>query len=170
MSANSAGLVAPFPPSAPRILNVHHYGRSPKNLPEGSVYCGRPSPWGNPFKMAGPGGRAACCERFEDWLFERSSVVSAARRLLRGYDLACWCVPARCHCESLLLVANSDALPKLWRRQPLAGRGARHVRAFTRYLQRERCTVHVALRKPEKALGDLYVWEPGQAPDWMNRT
>lgn len=67
----------------PKVLNKHRHG-----TPAGSVYIGRGSPYGNPFKIGEHGNR-------DD--------VSA----LRGKDLVCFCAPARRHGDALLRKANS---------------------------------------------------------------
>lgn len=83
-------------------------------MPEGAVYVGRPTIFGNPYETA---------EQFREWMqFRRSFVDLNAkanherryelyRRLkeLRGKDLACWCPLDRpCHADYLLELANSD--------------------------------------------------------------
>jgi len=82
-------------------------------MPEGAIYVGRPSRWGNEYLS----GRMAngivytadeCVGAFEIDLLE----LSRARRaeylaLLRGHDLACWCpLDAPCHADVLLRLAN----------------------------------------------------------------
>lgn len=63
-------------------------------MPEGAVYVGRPTRWGNPFPHTGTAA-------------SRAEVV--ARRQLAGRDLACWCPPGQpCHADVLLDVANTD--------------------------------------------------------------
>ncbi|MBN7571273.1 DUF4326 domain-containing protein [Mycobacteroides abscessus] len=53
-------------------------------MPEGSIYVGRPTKWGNPY-VAGPG-----------------------RPLLAGHDLVCWCpLDQPCHADVLLEIANA---------------------------------------------------------------
>ena len=44
----------------PRVLNKHR-----DVIPKGAVYCGRPSPWGNPFIIGKHGDRDTVCDRFE---------------------------------------------------------------------------------------------------------
>ena len=101
-------------------------------MPEGAVYVGRPSVWGNPFlvvrapsRRGGPldmwgvqfGGqllvrwdtRALAAEeavdRFRRWLPPRW--IGNAQYELRGRDLACWCpLDQPCHADVLLEVAN----------------------------------------------------------------
>lgn len=79
-------------------------------MPEGAVYVGRPSRWGNPFKVGAlPLGHtlegslrlfrmfAGDSRRGWDWLTP-----------LRGRDLVCWCpLDLPCHADVLLELANA---------------------------------------------------------------
>lgn len=81
----------------PRVLNKHKDG-----MPLGSVYCGRGSPYGNPFKIGVHGTRDEVCDRFEREVLPKIDTLP-----LRGKDLVCFCAPKRCHCDALLREANS---------------------------------------------------------------
>lgn len=81
----------------PKVLNKHVHG-----IPAGAVYCGRGSPYGNPFKMAAGQDRDAVCDRFEREVLPTLDVSA-----LRGKDLVCFCAPRRCHCDAILRKANS---------------------------------------------------------------
>jgi hypothetical protein len=78
-------------------------------MPEGAVYVGRPTIYGNPFKCP-PFGRQAAMDLFrrrieepDDQRDERIRQVQA----LRGKDLACWCpLDQPCHADVLLEIAN----------------------------------------------------------------
>lgn len=87
----------------PKIYNIKTHGRVP-----GAVYCGRGSPYGNPFVIGAwwpEEGRAMTrddvCNRFDLEVLPRMVVDS-----LRGRDLLCYCAPERCHCEGLRWKAN----------------------------------------------------------------
>lgn len=81
--------------------------------PEGAVYVGRPSKWGNPFRVGAPHPK-------HGWPMSAQEAVGAFRNLflgsadltecleeLRGRDLACWCPVGRpCHADVLLELAN----------------------------------------------------------------
>lgn len=94
--------------------------------PEGAVYVGRPSQWGNPWKVnhafCGCGSEGVCLhtsmrchtpaaavEAFrrdieEDLISSKTYI----RRELNGKDLACWCPLDRpCHADVLLEIANA---------------------------------------------------------------
>lgn len=78
-------------------------------IPEGTVYVGRPSPWGNPFIIGRDGDRLQVIEKYEIWLTEQLKDPTLRRQLreeLGGKDLACWCAPLPCHAEILLDWAN----------------------------------------------------------------
>ena len=83
-------------------------------LPKDAVYVGRPSKWGNPFKIGDPdiGGDPMTAEdvvRRYIHLIEASARWESVKRELRGKNLACWCsLDARwCHADYLLRLANS---------------------------------------------------------------
>lgn len=104
--------------------------------PEGAIYVGRPSKWGNPFAIGKPVGvecyspsfhhltvtvatREAAVMWFESILtadystsvptvFEPPHGWMAA---LRGHDLMCWCpLDQPCHADVLLELANREGL------------------------------------------------------------
>lgn len=88
--------------------------------PEGAVYVGRPSKWGNPYRVADHGETAV--DLFEAALYrclEGSStephaieirVIAESLDELAGKDLACWCgMGIPCHADVLLQLANRAA-------------------------------------------------------------
>ncbi len=85
----------------PRVLN-----RFVSGMPDGSVYIGRPSKWGNPFVIGRHGDRAEVLHQYEKYLEDNPWLWEAAERELRGRDLICWCAPQRCHGDILLVIAN----------------------------------------------------------------
>ncbi|QSM90796.1 Uncharacterised protein [Mycobacteroides abscessus subsp. bolletii] len=85
-------------------------------IPEGAVYVGRPTKWGNPF-WVGPNedlgevlDAALATKFFRAWLREPEAWVlpkppDACE--LRGLDLVCWCpLDSPCHADVLLELAN----------------------------------------------------------------
>lgn len=89
-------------------------------MPAGAVYVGRPTKWGNPFKVSngdcnhpdcGPRShpvitRQMAVDSYRRWL--SAGVVVEAVRELRGKDLCCWCpLSSPCHADILLEIANS---------------------------------------------------------------
>lgn len=96
-------------------------------MPEGAVYVGRPTGWGNPFVVGydvvaqvsppGVGLDAWCCgmpitaqiavDLFRAWILCRPAQIDEIRDELAGRDLACWCpLNLPCHAEVLLEIAN----------------------------------------------------------------
>ena len=92
--------------------------------PEGSVYVGRPSKWGNTFSHKDNTLAAFKVESVEEavrayraWLLGQPDLVSAAMDELAGRDLYCWCYTGpfdldgvHCHAEVLGAIANSATL------------------------------------------------------------
>ena len=75
----------------------------------GDVYIGRPSRWGNPFKVAAEDERAEAIERYRDRLaedLEQNSTTAADLRTLAGRRLVCWCAPKPCHGDVLASAAD----------------------------------------------------------------
>jgi hypothetical protein len=95
----------PTPPN-PRVLNKRRHG-----IPDGAVYIGRPSKWGNPFEIGKHGNRAQVISRYERWLRDNTALMAALPEL-RGKNLVCWCSPAPCHGDILLALANGLPLPR----------------------------------------------------------
>jgi Domain of unknown function (DUF4326) len=96
-------------------------------MPEGVVYVGRGSKWGNPFVDI---SRSIATASFRNFVLEEGSwspipvhawpagkipanwtTIEDVKRELRGKDLACWCpVDGHpCHADVLLAIANDDA-------------------------------------------------------------
>ena len=90
-------------------------------MPEGAVYVGRGSPWGNPWSIAtarkaGVTGTdkqlaALCVALFRNGMASRLPACEAiADRIgeLRGKTLMCWCAAGEpCHADVLLEIANA---------------------------------------------------------------
>ena len=74
-------------------------------MPEGAVYVGRPTKWGNPWKLSDP---MEVFMNYEDHLNEQIAGGKLDLSELRGKDLACWCPLDlnECHAEVLLRRAN----------------------------------------------------------------
>ena len=102
-------------------------------MPEGAVYVGRPTKWGNPFQVKRDGqfwtvvddNEVDYREPINGWADRRSAVLKSVRLYLidvkgklapypplselRGRDLACWCpLDAPCHADVLLEIANEE--------------------------------------------------------------
>lgn len=107
-------------------------------MPENAVYVGRPSKWGNPFKVGGHYKRGAAAgiprlslrfiylealdghqdetyttiktpQEAVEWFRWYAEKTGLDCRELRGKDLACWCPLDRpCHADVLLEIANKE--------------------------------------------------------------
>lgn len=88
---------------------------SPNGLP--IVCVTRGGMWGNPFKVGTAVGTTQidtnkdAVDCFRIWLEANpigQTVAYAARRVLRGKNLACWCKPGdACHADVLLEIVNA---------------------------------------------------------------
>ena len=95
-------------------------------MPEGAIYVGRPSKWGNPYKIGDESAFIGAQELFSMdegplTAFEAKELFRIAinryvlsvtpeyvRHELRGCDLVCWCpLDQPCHADVLLELANS---------------------------------------------------------------
>jgi len=90
-------------------------------MPPNTVYVGRPTKWGNPFKIGDsplggtisfipiyhPTGEKVLAA-YRDYVEHKCRwIIEDAQMELRGKDLACWCKEgAPCHADILLELAN----------------------------------------------------------------
>lgn len=91
------------------------WNKRDKNCPKNAVYIGRPSKWGNPFKIGDdyngvPIDREHAISQYKDWLLYSDQGYKLFQDLyeLKGKDLCCWCKPAMCHGDVLLELANKE--------------------------------------------------------------
>jgi hypothetical protein len=89
----------------PRVLNLHRLGG---RIPNGAVYIGRPSKWGNPFPISGENTRDNSVDKYREMVENSPQFIDEVRRELRGKDLVCFCAPKRCHGDILLQIANNE--------------------------------------------------------------
>ena len=79
-------------------------------MPEGAVYVGRPTRFGNVFTVA-EYGRDLAVFNFRQRMRNIHLVNPGFFDGLRGKDLACWCKPGDpCHADVLLEIANAPAV------------------------------------------------------------
>jgi hypothetical protein len=110
------------PSSETKVRRVQRERTRGWKMPENTVYVGRPSKWGNPWKPeqywdAGFSGSAEvaikyCIEAYKAWLLgqkhwahgQLAPIPNVAE--LRGKNLACWCaLDQPCHADVLLELA-----------------------------------------------------------------
>lgn len=91
-------------------------------VPEGTIYVGRPTKWGNPFVVGTmshddppqPLTAVEAVALFEDQIEEILDMVDGSLEELRGKDLACWCpLDQPCHADVLLRLANKVSIGAL---------------------------------------------------------
>lgn len=68
-----------------------------------TVYIGRPSKWGNPFKVYPIGGRTReqAISQYREWIQGQPELLTALPEL-EGQKLGCYCAPLPCHGDVLL--------------------------------------------------------------------
>lgn len=68
--------------------------------PEGAIYVGRGTKWGNPWRIEDGMSASGAVWRYSDAIYE-------IRAELAGHDLMCWCsLDQPCHADILLEIAN----------------------------------------------------------------
>lgn len=82
-------------------------------MPPNTVYVGRGSKWGNPFKVE-QYGRDGAVDMFIQYIGHPNSPLCFEPEeieQLRGRNLACWCKESEaCHADFLLAYANAEEL------------------------------------------------------------
>lgn len=86
----------------PKVYNTRH-----KDYPKDAVYIGRPSKWGNPYRVGKDISQEEAVELYRIYLSNSPKLAEAAKKELAGKDLRCWCKPLACHGDVLLEVANA---------------------------------------------------------------
>ena len=86
-----------------QIDTLRVWNKRDPNCPKDAVYVGRPTKWGNPYKIGRDGSRLVVIESYRRWLEAGRDDPTE----LRGKDLVCWCAPQPCHADILLEVANA---------------------------------------------------------------
>lgn len=71
------------------------------------VYVGRPSKWGNPFRVDGSTTRLQAIRKYREWIVTQPQLIADLPEL-RGKTLGCWCYPMPCHAEVLAELANLE--------------------------------------------------------------
>lgn len=85
----------------PKVLNKHK-----DRIPPDAVYVGRPSKWGNSYKIGRDGTREDVIAKYADWLDGKVLRGELDLDELQGRDLVCFCAPLPCHADVLLGLAN----------------------------------------------------------------
>ena len=61
-----------------------------------NIYIGRPSKWGNPFRISVENSREEAVKKFESYVLGNPELLKNIAEL-RGKSLGCWCYPELCH-------------------------------------------------------------------------
>jgi hypothetical protein len=76
-------------------------------MPDGAVYVGRPTKWGNPWKVDPEHSLEKCLALYRRLMGDGLN-NDEVKFHLRGKDLVCWCpLDQPCHADVLLEIANS---------------------------------------------------------------
>ncbi len=68
-----------------------------KRSSDSTVYIGRGSVFGNPFKIGENGTRDSVIAEFEDYARRTPHVLAAIKELPQNAVLGCYCKPRACH-------------------------------------------------------------------------
>lgn len=71
------------------------------------LYIGRPSKWGNPFRLEKESDRARVLQQYREWIMKQPELLAALPEL-RGKTLGCWCSPRACHGDVLAELSDSQ--------------------------------------------------------------
>jgi hypothetical protein len=78
-------------------------------MPTNTVYVGRPSKWGNPFRIGADGTREEVILKYRKWLEEKLKEDPTFLNPLKGKDLACWCpLTVPCHADVILEILSKN--------------------------------------------------------------
>jgi len=88
-------------PEIPQVFNKH---TKPPHIR--AVYCGPGSPYGNLYPISDLINRDKSCDLFDQYLIDHPDLANDIREKLPGFNLMCYCKPKRCHCDTILRVAN----------------------------------------------------------------
>lgn len=90
----------------PRVLNKNNPNWV--NEPGKTIYIGRGSPWGNPYRLTENTRkeRHLRINQFKVDFLADEAKVAEAKRILKGANLLCFCDPEPCHGHFLLDLVN----------------------------------------------------------------
>jgi hypothetical protein len=69
------------------------------------IYIGRPSRWGNPFRIGPDGTREGVIAKYREYIQTRPDLLAAVPEL-KDNVLGCWCKPLPCHGDVLAELAD----------------------------------------------------------------
>lgn len=89
------------------MTTVINLTTTPLSLLRNYVYIGRPSKWGNPYRIGMDGDRQEVLEKYKKYLKNHPELVKKARTQLKDKVLGCFCHPQACHGDILAAIANA---------------------------------------------------------------
>jgi len=106
LQADQSGDKAPNPENKPKPKRIQRKRTKGWRMPEGAVYVGRPTDFGNPHSLIGSTPEIAT-KLFEEHLLTEPGLLELAIKKLKGKDLACFCpLNQACHADILLRYVN----------------------------------------------------------------
>ena len=68
------------------------------------IYCGRGSPFGNPFRIGEDGDRKQVIKKYREYFYKRLTNSDFRDKVLslKGKVLGCYCKPLDCHCDIIV--------------------------------------------------------------------
>lgn len=109
--------VMPIPNRTMQVKRVQRKRTKGWEMPPNTVYVGRPSKWGNPYRLGERfdihsskftvQSRAECIRLYELYLRQRVQKEPDFLDELEGKDLACWCpLDKACHADVILKILS----------------------------------------------------------------
>jgi hypothetical protein len=71
------------------------------------VYIGRPTKWGNPFRIGRDGSRLEVIRKYRSWIMGNDDLLASLHEL-KDKRLGCFCSPKRCHGDILVELSNKE--------------------------------------------------------------
>lgn len=71
-----------------------------------NVYIGRPSRWGNPFRIGEHGTRMEVIRKYKEWLLNNKELMNEIMDL-DGKILGCHCKPKKCHGDVIVEIIEA---------------------------------------------------------------
>ena len=87
------------------------FNKKNKDAPDGCVYIGRGSPYGNPYRIGPHGSREDVIRKYEDYLRASPTLQRLILERLKGKNLVCYCAPRPCHGDVIIkfICESTDA-------------------------------------------------------------
>lgn len=80
------------------------------------IYIGRPSKWGNPFKIGIDGNRLEVIRKYEEYIRNNKKLLEDLSEL-EGKILGCYCKPKACHGDVLVKLIQEKKTQKFFKQE-----------------------------------------------------